>query len=587
MIEKLNDLTHDCILTFDSTIRSYDFLLIADVHFDSVSCDRELLKKHLDEVVERNAKVLIFGDFFDVMGGKFDKRSSKGDLRPEYNTSNYIDNVVDDAIDFLTPYKEYIMFISPGNHELSILKYHETDVIKRLAKALDAEVGTYGGWLRIRYSFKDAGNRGSYKIAYNHGYGGGGPVTKDVIQTNRKAVYLPDADIVISGHCFDTETEILTTNGWITYNNITLDTEVATMNLDSKLMEYQKVNSIHTYDDYTELQHVKCKGIDIMTTDKHGMIYKSYRHGTIHKCEMSEFITKKEVEIFNSCEGYNQTIGLFEDKYLYLAAWIVSDGSITQKAIKFHFNKERKINRVEELLNKADITYTKSISKKGNTKLYISVEQSTKILEHLELKDKNFSKSYYLLDARQCDIVLNEYRYADGHSTETHDSYVLYAKNDINLNVLQSMCIKTNRKSTLYDELEKGRLFRLNVSTKSTTFMSKVKHETVDYKGKVWCVNVDNGSLIVRRNGCVAVTQNTHDRWVFPIPRERFLQSGKIVQDEQIHLKLGSYKYSYSKGNSWERQMGHPPKSDPGVWMTIYLTNKHNKVKRKFELAEN
>ena len=103
MIEKLNDLTHDCILPFDSTIRSYDFLLIADVHFDSISCDRKLLKKHLDEVVERNAKVFIFGDFFDVMGGKFDKRSSKGDLRPEYNTSSYIDNVVYDAIAFLYP----------------------------------------------------------------------------------------------------------------------------------------------------------------------------------------------------------------------------------------------------------------------------------------------------------------------------------------------------------------------------------------------------------------------------------------------------------------------------------------------------
>jgi hypothetical protein len=32
--------------------------------------------------------------------------------------------------------------------------------------------------------------------------------------------------------------------------------------------------------------------------------------------------------------------------------------------------------------------------------------------------------------------------------------------------------------------------------------------------------------------------------------------------------------------------MGHPPKSDPGVWMTIAM-NKYRKVKRKFELAEN
>ena len=277
MIKKLNDLTHDCDLEFDENIRSFNFLLIADVHFDSISCDRELLKKHLDEVVERNAKVLIFGDFFDVMGGKFDKRSSKGDLRPEYNTSNYIDNVVDDAVNFLSPYKEYIMFISPGNHELSILRYHETDVTKRLANALDAELGTYGGWIRLRYSYKNKGSRGSYKIAYNHGYGGGGPVTKDVIQTNRKAVYLPDADIVVSSH--------------------------------------------------------------------------------------------------------------------------------------------------------------------------------------------------------------------------------------------------------------------------------------------------------------------THDRYIFPIPRERFLQSGKIEQDEQIHVKLGSYKYSYAKGNSWERQMGHPPKSDPGVWLNVILKNDHSVI-TKFELAE-
>ena len=33
--------------------------------------------------------------------------------------------------------------------------------------------------------------------------GGGGPVTKDTIQASRKAVYLPDADIIVSGHTHD------------------------------------------------------------------------------------------------------------------------------------------------------------------------------------------------------------------------------------------------------------------------------------------------------------------------------------------------------------------------------------------------
>ena len=37
-------------------------------------------------------------------------------------------------------------------------------------------------------------------LHYSHGAGGGGPVTKGVIKTARKAVYLPDPHIVISGH---------------------------------------------------------------------------------------------------------------------------------------------------------------------------------------------------------------------------------------------------------------------------------------------------------------------------------------------------------------------------------------------------
>lgn len=41
----------------------------------------------------------------------------------------------------------------------------------------------------------------SVLLKYHHGGGGGfSPVTKGTIQTNRQAVYLPDADIVQNGH---------------------------------------------------------------------------------------------------------------------------------------------------------------------------------------------------------------------------------------------------------------------------------------------------------------------------------------------------------------------------------------------------
>jgi hypothetical protein len=37
----------------------------------------------------------------------------------------------------------------------------------------------------------------------HHGYGGGGPVTRGTIQTSRMAVYLPDADVIWTGHTHD------------------------------------------------------------------------------------------------------------------------------------------------------------------------------------------------------------------------------------------------------------------------------------------------------------------------------------------------------------------------------------------------
>jgi hypothetical protein len=41
------------------------------------------------------------------------------------------------------------------------------------------------------------------RIKYHHGAGGGGPVTRGTIQTNRQAVYLPDAEICVNGHTHD------------------------------------------------------------------------------------------------------------------------------------------------------------------------------------------------------------------------------------------------------------------------------------------------------------------------------------------------------------------------------------------------
>ena len=181
-------------------------LFISDVHLDSVHCDREKLKQHLDLALERNAPVFIFGDLLDLMQGKYDPRSNKADLNPKYNAGKYIDEVIADVVEFLTPYKDVIAFYSPGNHETSVEKRIEYGIVDKICYKLDISKGNYSGYIYCRMypSVEDSGSNRPLIIAYHHGYGAGNsPVTRDVIQTNRKAVYLPDANIVISGHTHD------------------------------------------------------------------------------------------------------------------------------------------------------------------------------------------------------------------------------------------------------------------------------------------------------------------------------------------------------------------------------------------------
>jgi hypothetical protein len=179
-------------------------LLISDLHWDNPKCDRELLKKHLDQAVKGNHDILINGDLFCLMQGAYDPRKSKSDIRPEHNSANYFDAIINTAVDWFAPYAQHIKLIAYGNHETAILKRQETDIIERFVTLLNyktgsaIQVGGYGGW--VRYQFSDGSSTQSFKIKYMHGFGGGGAVTRGTIQHNRMSVNVEGADAIWMGH---------------------------------------------------------------------------------------------------------------------------------------------------------------------------------------------------------------------------------------------------------------------------------------------------------------------------------------------------------------------------------------------------
>jgi hypothetical protein len=178
-------------------------LLQADEHWDNPKSNWDLLKRHHDEALKRDAVILKFGDLFCAMQGKFDKRSAKSDIRPEHTNGEYLDSLVSTAADWYKPYAQNIALLGDGNHETSIKGRHETDLLERLSERLRSgggitRHGGYFGWVRFMFTRRNSG-RSSFRLAYNHGWGGGGPVTKGLIDFNRLAEWA-DADMFVTGH---------------------------------------------------------------------------------------------------------------------------------------------------------------------------------------------------------------------------------------------------------------------------------------------------------------------------------------------------------------------------------------------------
>lgn len=193
-----------------SGVRSTDIvptLFCSDIHLDSIGCKRDILKQHFDEIKNANGLIFIFGDLLDVMGSYGDRRLQREDIDPQFiqHGRTYLDLVCEYAIEFLRPYAQNIALISYGNHEKTINKFHDHDILRRIVWTLNMEqgvniyLGAYSGFVMLRMK----GGGGSSQVCtihYHHGFGGNAKRSKGMLDVQIEVMKYPDADILVRGH---------------------------------------------------------------------------------------------------------------------------------------------------------------------------------------------------------------------------------------------------------------------------------------------------------------------------------------------------------------------------------------------------
>jgi len=206
-VEELSENVH--LFEFQN-VRSTDVvptLFCSDIHLDSIGCKRDILKKHFDEIKEADGLIFIFGDLLDVMGSYGDRRLQREDIDPIFiqHGRTYLDLVAEFTIDFLKPYAKNIALISYGNHEKTINKFHNHDILRSIVWTLNLEndvniqLGAYSGWVFLRMK-SPGGTSTVCNIHYHHGFGGSAKRSKGMLDVQIEAMKYPDAHILVRGH---------------------------------------------------------------------------------------------------------------------------------------------------------------------------------------------------------------------------------------------------------------------------------------------------------------------------------------------------------------------------------------------------
>lgn len=320
-----------------------------------------------------------------------------------------------------------------------------------------------------------------------------------------------------SGHCFSDDTELLTPRGWKKGIDIDENDIVATMNKKTRMMEWNFVNEKFVYNNYTELIHIFGMTIDLLVTNDHGIIYEN-SIGDLVECKAKELLSKKYFTLINSTNLTNNIFNIdINDNWIRLIIQIVTDGTFDDNQIRWHLKKERKIIRLKNLLDRMGFKYSCYIDKYNSTRINLDVELSNKIRNRTNLKEK-ILPNYFIHLTKKANIILEEYSLTDGcKNSASKNSYQISSSKEVEIDILQALFSSSGYRSIKLNR-DKGR-FLLTVNKRRKIKLKKDNIKVIPYSGKVWCVSVNNGTLIARRNGKVAVTLNCHKLGVYNVTK--------------------------------------------------------------------
>ena len=213
-------------------------------------------------------------------------------------------------------------------------------------------------------------------------------------------------------HCYSEDTEILTENGWKTFDQLTLEDKVAQYHQGLKEISFTNPHEI-VWEPYKgKMIHFNNKSTDMLLTPNHRVLYRT--NGTKrYNIKRADEVSKLTSQLYypTSAKFNNNIQDEYPLEFYELLIATQADGHLTKdsNAIQFSFTKQRKVDRLLNIINVLNINHSICTNQRKNkveTIIRLKAKDPYTLLlrKHLSVKkqillhilDLSYNTRYYI-----------------------------------------------------------------------------------------------------------------------------------------------------------------------------------------------
>jgi hypothetical protein len=306
--------------------------------------------------------------------------------------------------------------------------------------------------------------------------------------------------------CVDKETEYLTTEGWkkiSDYNN----EDIATYTKEGNMF-FEKPEMFIEKKATTWYQFKTKYGLNQKLSGEHRVVYITSK-GNLQEKSMNS-VYDNQTNTINGFKGkfittfnYSGDTKLpYDDDYIRLLVAVSADGSYNHSSWRINIKKQRKINRLEYLLDSCDIKYKRTYSPTTEQFSY-----------YFKLNDgfREFPKSWYKLNKEQRKIICSEILLWNGNTKNTY-----YSNIKSNANFIQFIFSSCGYRASILEDNHRENTNYIVTRTKrvltsmmgrgdSKPKITRTEPKENEYK---YCFRTSTSYWIARRGDRIFITGN-------------------------------------------------------------------------------